>query len=76
MTFIIIIHMSIIRYVITILLCLILVSSYQRDDSNAEALGTPLPPYDVNETEDIYQDLEYFEGAGDGNYGHNECDYG
>ena len=53
-----------------------MVSSYQRDDSNAEALGTPLPPYDVNETEDIYQDLEYFEGAGDGNYGHNECDYG
>ena len=46
-----------------------MVSSYQRDDSNAEALGTPLPPYDVNETEDIYQDLEYFEGAGDGDYG-------
>ena len=76
--------MSIIRYIITILLCFVSVSSYQRDDSNTqfgkysdmitEVLDTPVPPNDVNETEESYQDLEHFEGAGDGDY--RQVEYG
>ena len=76
--------MRIIRYVIISLLCLTLVSSNQRDDSNThfgkysgmitEVLDPPVPPNDVNETEESYQDLEHFEGAGDGDYGQD--DYG
>ena len=67
---------------VTSILCFILVSSNQRDDSNTkfgkysdkitEVLDKPVHPNDVNETEESYQDLEHFEGAGDGDYGQED----
>ena len=76
----IIIFMSIIRYVITSILYLILVSmadfgKYSEMITEmliTNQLFTPLPLNEVSETEEIYQDQGHYEGAGDGNYGQDD----
>jgi hypothetical protein len=76
----IIIFMSIIRYVITSILYLILVSmadfgKYSEMITEmliTNQLFTPLPLNELSETEEIYQDQGHYEGAGDGNYGQDD----